>query len=824
VTHRPHFVVAAPVLGPALVLVLLISASPVPASANEDIILATSTALRTEGADAAQAILDAQPEAGRDAGQRAIRLALQGRLDEEQGEHEDSLDAWRQALALAPPYASHLRMWIAHSLLASGQSHAALEPLERVRTDPESVHQAEADVLRAVVLSEGKRPAEARIALRRIVQTHPEHPEHSPHLLLLARAEEALSQQTVAATLYRNLLTDPNESLIGAQAQEALSRLEEEGFHPEGRSTEESLAHARWLADGRQWRASLSTLSELRTNLLAAPPPRPLLGAVEDSIAAVLLRADLLEEALASYRERVHVNATSEHLRGLAVTLERLGRHAEAREAHLRRLDHVKRPHVVYRDLLRLAFEAGELGDAEAALSRSRLPSDRTLWLQAWIAYRGGHLEDAVEGFTRFAHQVDWVRGEYWRGRTLIAAGHRAAGLEVYKGIVERSPMGYYGAQAMNRLYDAGVVSDAFRALPFSEWPSIAGDAARIHWPASARTAGVAFTPEGDLMTILKALTKRAGPRLPEAQRALALVRLGAHKEARLELAQAKSTLRSLRLGLSPRTLASLVPDILLDNRRKAEQRARWGGQIERDPTLLSGRRKAIIRRLKKLKRLDPEIDRWVDEALAHLGDWHGVSRRARKTTASVPEKSDTHRATWRQGAPLAHRQEVEHAATQGRFAPELIWALMRVESGFHSQAVSISNARGLLQILPRTGRVIAQRRGDESFALDDLFTPSINITYSAWYLRELLKKFHGQELLAACSYNAGPHNVARWLRAREGLKMDEFVEEIPSHQARRYTKTTLANLQRIRHAYRGIQAIHVSNRLRTDFEDNINF
>ena len=71
-------------------------------------------------------------------------------------------------------------------------------------------------------------------------------------------------------------------------------------------------------------------------------------------------------------------------------------------------------------------------------------------------------------------------------------------------------------------------------------------------------------------------------------------------------------------------------------------------------------------------------------------------------------------------------------------------------------------------------------------------------------------QKIHGQEPFAIASYNGGPHNVQRWLRHKEHVPLDEFVEEIPFGQARGYTKKVLRFVALFRRLYENKQGLYV--------------
>jgi soluble lytic murein transglycosylase len=134
--------------------------------------------------------------------------------------------------------------------------------------------------------------------------------------------------------------------------------------------------------------------------------------------------------------------------------------------------------------------------------------------------------------------------------------------------------------------------------------------------------------------------------------------------------------------------------------------------------------------------------------------------------------------------------------------SPELfVYAIMRKESGYLPFAVSSSDARGLLQLIPTTAADVAKKL-DVEFYPDQLFDPDTNVHLGVAYLGGLLRRFAGQEALAAGAYNAGAHAMMRWCDQWSGRPLDEFVELITYDQAREYIKRVLANYAHYRHLY----------------------
>jgi soluble lytic murein transglycosylase len=107
-----------------------------------------------------------------------------------------------------------------------------------------------------------------------------------------------------------------------------------------------------------------------------------------------------------------------------------------------------------------------------------------------------------------------------------------------------------------------------------------------------------------------------------------------------------------------------------------------------------------------------------------------------------------------------------------------LLAAVIYEESKFRPDVKSRSGAIGLMQLLPSTAEGIAKRTGGMRFRVSDLYDPELNIRYGAWYLRHLLDRY-GDERTALAAYNAGQHNVDRWLASRQGIAFGETREYV---------------------------------------------
>ncbi len=131
---------------------------------------------------------------------------------------------------------------------------------------------------------------------------------------------------------------------------------------------------------------------------------------------------------------------------------------------------------------------------------------------------------------------------------------------------------------------------------------------------------------------------------------------------------------------------------------------------------------------------------------------------------------------------------------------PAISLAIMRQESNFDVSIVSHSGARGLMQLMPGTARLVARRLGEPTSEALLTTDPGYNMRMGTAYLREMLEKFDNSMPLAAAAYNAGPHRVTQWLidngDPRAGtLGMIDWIEMIPFSETRNYVQRVLENV-----------------------------
>lgn len=134
---------------------------------------------------------------------------------------------------------------------------------------------------------------------------------------------------------------------------------------------------------------------------------------------------------------------------------------------------------------------------------------------------------------------------------------------------------------------------------------------------------------------------------------------------------------------------------------------------------------------------------------------------------------------------PLEHEEFVEKSASNNRLQDAWVWAIMRQESAFMEDAHSSAGAKGLMQLMPATGRAMSR------YKRPDLMDPETNIELGSRYLRKVLGDFDRHRVLATAAYNAGPHRVKRWL-PEDMLPADIWIELIPFKETRTYVRRVL--------------------------------
>ena len=114
--------------------------------------------------------------------------------------------------------------------------------------------------------------------------------------------------------------------------------------------------------------------------------------------------------------------------------------------------------------------------------------------------------------------------------------------------------------------------------------------------------------------------------------------------------------------------------------------------------------------------------------------------------------------------------QEIREIAARHGVDPDLVEAVIRVESAFNPRAVSNKGAQGLMQLMPRTASALGVR---------NVFDPYQNIEGGVRHLRYLLDRYPGNVPLALAAYNAGEKAVDQYRGIPPYGETTQYVQKI---------------------------------------------
>ncbi len=154
----------------------------------------------------------------------------------------------------------------------------------------------------------------------------------------------------------------------------------------------------------------------------------------------------------------------------------------------------------------------------------------------------------------------------------------------------------------------------------------------------------------------------------------------------------------------------------------------------------------------------------------------------------------------WKTLYPLPYETALRREAARNNFDPMLAAGLIRQESTFQADAVSHANAIGLMQVLPKTGKILAKQL-KVKYTRNLLFEPDYNLELGMVYIAELLRATGAPEY-AAAAYNAGEDRIALWKSERNYDEIPELVESIPFTETREYVQVVLRNAEVYRAVY----------------------
>ncbi len=138
---------------------------------------------------------------------------------------------------------------------------------------------------------------------------------------------------------------------------------------------------------------------------------------------------------------------------------------------------------------------------------------------------------------------------------------------------------------------------------------------------------------------------------------------------------------------------------------------------------------------------------------------------------------------------PLEYSSAVERYSERFGVDSDLVYAVIRTESGFDPNAESEVGALGLMQIMPDTFHWLQGKlEPDAGLATGELNDPDTNIRYGVFYLSMLREKF-GSDVLAVAAYHAGQNRVTQWLADSRIPLENCTADDIPSSATGHYVR-----------------------------------
>jgi soluble lytic murein transglycosylase len=383
--------------------------------------------------------------------------------------------------------------------------------------------------------------------------------------------------------------------------------------------------------------------------------------------------------------------------------------------------------------------------------------ADDALYFAAELDLRAGHRREALDRLERAA--AAYPDGNFAaEALFLLAAQHRASGAHAAAlaalDRIERLPIAGREQRLRARYWRARTLAARGDASAAPEFAAVSAESPASWYGLLARDRA----PDGDGVAPVLACASRSGPG-PSAW-----------------------PLEAGPLGADPRFLAG-VELLRMDLPGAAEELL----GVERSG-LPEDAARLLVEALQRTRR--PKAAAFV--ARATLG---------RGLVGSIDDRTV---GVWEATYPRPYRGAVERWARAAGVEPDLLQALMREESRFDRWARSWAGAIGLTQLMPRTAQAVASELKLGRVTRASLHAPELNIRLGAAYLGGLLSTFDGSKVLAVAAYNAGPQAVERWLHARPGADLDEWVEEIPAAETRDYVKRVLGSYAAYRLVYGG--------------------
>ncbi len=413
-------------------------------------------------------------------------------------------------------------------------------------------------------------------------------------------------------------------------------------------------------------------------------------------------------------------------------------------------------------------------------------PNDEINFKIAKSQYNLGRLESAIAGFNR----LSGPEALYWKGRSYEKIGRFKQARQAYQAVYEQYPSSEFAPKG---LYKAGKLEQRNRRVKnaanyyktvVAEYPAFEDT------PDAAWNLGWIYYKRGQYQNAYDIFSGYTYPADSfDAQsfpywKAKSLEKLG-HK------ADAYNIYESLAFS-NRFTYHSFLARVKIDHTAKVSDTKISSYTLLKDPNY---EKAVMLINMGIYEYADKEIVALEEKAAGDdqviiVSQLYNRSGNIYKSV-NLLEKIDVP-AALPYKYPQPYSDEVFKFSNKYGHDVLLVYSLIREESRYNKDAVSSSNARGLMQLIRGTANDSAQEVGIQQYSFNKLFEPEVNVELGSFYLRKVLDRYNGEIPLGLASYNAGPNRVAEWVNTIGYHKFDEFIEKIPITETRNYVKRIL--------------------------------
>jgi soluble lytic murein transglycosylase len=504
-------------------------------------------------------------------------------------------------------------------------------------------------------------------------------------------------------------------------------------------------------------------LESLRARL-GAEFPQPT-EEIETARVETLFNASLFREALEGYEALLSSRPASDHADDW-----RLGR---------------------ARCLLRLRRDREALEALSISLGSPAMNAER-LALRVEACAREDNSSGALEALSQIqaidAHSSSFESALYSVGNLFFRLGEWQNASHQYQTLVESFPQGGYAREAGWRLiwcyYLAGAHDQARQALQdgLTRHPRSNHTPAALYWLGRLEEE---HGNVGDAQALYSLLQNRFAHSFYAEQASLGVRKLPAGRPA--EAPSPNSTAWQVAQEIRPRDPSPIpsCPGNLTDE-------SLWP-VLALQALSLDDLAEQYLKALLATRPAQPELRLLLGRIEVGQGNVSAAIFDAIKIVPDYPayEFSELPQEMWSLLFPQSYWKLVQRQSRANRLDPYLVMGLIRQESAFNARATSPADARGLMQVLPKTASP-SKRASRIRTTGARLYDPTYNVRFGCSYLRSLMKDFDGKAEMALAAYNAGDFRVRDWLKSNSFRDSSEFLEAIPIHATRVYVESVL--------------------------------